>query len=158
MNSTDWDAVSRIYLEGIRTGNATFEEGIPPWPEWDRGHLPFARLVAEADGAVAGWAALSPVSGRRVYAGIAEVSVYVGVKHRGIGIGRELTAELIAESEQNGVWTLQAAVFPENAASLGLFEDCGFRVVGRRERLGKIAGVWRDVILLERRSTTVGID
>ena len=157
LNSSDWEAVGRIYLEGLRTGNATFEESVPPWPDWDRSHLPFARLVAEVGRIIVGWAALSPVSSRCVYAGVAEVSFYVGAEHCGFGIGRALMEELIAGSERSGIWTLQAGVFPENAASLHVLEDCGFRIVGRRERLAKISGVWRDVILLERRSTTVGI-
>jgi L-amino acid N-acyltransferase YncA len=155
MRQTDWEAVRKIYLEGIATGNATFETEAPDYQTWNRNHLNFARLVARANSAVVGWAALSAVSSRRVYAGVAEVSVYVSESARGEGIGRALLRSLIEESEQNGVWTLQAGIFPENSASIALHEQCGFRVVGRRERIGELNGAWRDVILLERRSSTV---
>jgi phosphinothricin acetyltransferase len=152
---SDWDSVRLIYLDGIATGNATFETDAPDWKQWDENHLGCGRLVARQDGAVVGWAALSPVSTRRVYSGVAEVSVYVAATARGKGIGRLLLAALVAESEQNGLWTLQAGIFPENAASIALHKQCGFREVGRRERLGMLRGVWRDVILLERRSRTI---
>lgn len=154
--ASDWPAVRRIYEEGIATGNATFETQSPEWEDWDRAHRPAPRLVAREDGRVVGWAALSPVSARRVYAGVAEVSVYVGESVRGRGAGRALLEELIARSERLGVWTLQAGIFPENPASLALHERCGFRVVGRRERIGRLHGRWRDVLLLERRSPAVG--
>ncbi len=153
----DWPAVRRIYLEGIRTGNATFETSPPPWNKWDAGHLPFARFVSVADGEIAGFAALSPISSRRVYAGVAEASVYIGAGHRGIGAGSKLVEKLIEASEEHGVWTLQAGIFPENEASLHLFKRAGFRDVGRRERIGQLAGRWRDVCLLERRSLKVGV-
>ena len=152
MKPTDWEAVRAIYLNGIAAGNATFETEAPDYETWNRNHLKFARLVARTDAAVVGWAALAPVSSRRVYAGVAEVSIYVADAARGQGIGRDLLRSLIEESERNGIWTLQAGVFPENSASIALHENCGFRRVGRRERIGALNGIWRDVILLERRS------
>jgi phosphinothricin acetyltransferase len=157
MKADDWEQVRSIYLEGIATGVATFETEAPAREKWDAGHLRKMRLVArEAEGAVLGWAALSPVSDRCVYGGVAEVSVYVGARGRGRGVGRALLEALIEASERNGIWTLQAGVFPENAASIRLHLGCGFREVGRRERIGKLNGVWRDTLLLERRSRTVG--
>ena len=151
----DWPAVREIYEEGIRGGNATFETETPSWEEWDAAH-PRLRLVAERDGKVAGWAALSPASTRRCYRGVGEVSVYVGDDARGAGVGRALLDELVARSEQAGYWTLTAGVFPENEASLRLHRACGFREVGVRERIGETGGLWRDVVLLERRSRNVG--
>jgi len=148
----DWDAVRAIYLEGIATHNATFETSAPEWDAWDRGHLPACRLAAREDGALLGWAALSPVSGRCVYAGVAEVSIYVAERARGQGVGRALLAALVAASEAHGLWTLQAGIFPENTASIALHRRAGFRIVGTRERLGRMHGRWRDVVLLERRS------
>jgi L-amino acid N-acyltransferase YncA len=157
MRPDDWPAVRAIYLEGIATGNATFEQTAPTWEKWDAGHLPDSRIVARSDaGAVLGWAALSSVSSRCVYAGVSEVSIYVAEGARGYGIGRHLMSRLIAASEANGIWTLQAGIFPENVASIALHERAGFRVVGRRERLGQMNGRWRDVVLMERRSATVG--
>ncbi len=156
MRPEDWDQVRSIYREGIATGHATFETDAPSRENWGGAHLKEARLVARDGDAVLGWAALSPVSSRCVYAGVAEVSVYVAAGARGRGVGRALLRELIAASERQGIWTLQAGVFPENRASLELHRRCGFREVGRRERLGRLGGVWRDVILLERRSPTVG--
>jgi phosphinothricin acetyltransferase len=154
----DWPYVRDIYAQGIATGDATFETRIPEWLEWDRGHLTECRLAAvDVTDTLLGWAALSPVSNRCVYGGVAEVSVYVGTAARGRGVGRALLAGLVETSETAGIWTLQAGIFPENAASVVLHERCGFRLVGRRERLGKMAGRWRDVLLLERRSTTVGV-
>lgn len=152
----DWPEVERIYREGIETGHATFERAPPDRATWDASHLAGCRLVAESGGALAGWAALSPVSDRCVYAGVAEVSVYVSAARRGGGVGRRLLAALIAASERAGVWTLQAGIFPENRASVALHQACGFRVVGRREALGELNGEWRDVLLLERRSEVVG--
>ena len=152
MEAEHWEAVRAIYLEGIATGNATFQTEAPEWSAWDAGHHTHSRLVALDDGRVAGWAALSPVSARPVYAGVAEVSVYVAAAYRGRGVGRALLAALIESSEAHDVWTLQAGIFPENTASVALHERCGFRVVGRRERLGRLGGAWRDVLLLERRS------
>jgi L-amino acid N-acyltransferase YncA len=157
LSPADWPAVRAIYLEGIATGHATFETEAPSWEKWDASHRPDCRLVARAGGAVLGWAALGPVSGRCVYGGVAEVSLYVGASHRGKGIGRKLLESLIEQSEQKGLWTLQAGIFPENQASLALHEKCGFRVVGRQEKIGCMNGVWRDVIRLERRSRIIGI-
>jgi L-amino acid N-acyltransferase YncA len=153
----DWPAVRAIYLEGIATGMATFETTPPPWEKWDADHLPGARLVAREGSDILGWAALSPVSGRCVYAGVAEVSVYVAAAARRKGVGRALLEELVRVSERSGLWTLQAGIFPENLSSLTLHLRCGFREVGRRERLGKLKNEWHDVILLERRSLKVGV-
>jgi phosphinothricin acetyltransferase len=151
----DWPAVRAIYEEGIRGGDATFETEPPSWEQWDAAH-PQLRLVAERAGAVVGWAALSPASARRCYRGVGEVSVYVAEAARGNGFGRALLLALVERSEQAGYWTLAAGVFPENEASIRLHEACGFREVGVRERVGRLHGVWRDVVLLERRSRTVG--
>jgi phosphinothricin acetyltransferase len=155
MRADDWPAVRAIYEDGIREGNATFETEPPGWEAWDAAHSEL-RLVAESGGVVVGWAALSDVSGRCCYRGVGEVSVYVGEVARGVGIGRLLLNELISRSEASGYWTLQAGIFPENDASLRLHRACGFRDVGVRERLGELGGVWRDVVLLERRSAEVG--
>jgi phosphinothricin acetyltransferase len=152
----DWPAVRAIYEEGIATKNATFETAAPSWDTWDAKHAKTARLVAVTAEAVVGWAALSPVSDRCAYAGVAEVSVYVASAARGQGVGLRLLRELVAQSEQQGIWSLQAGILPENAASLAIHERCGFRVVGTRERLGQLDGRWRDVVLLERRSRAVG--
>lgn len=151
-----WEAVRSIYAEGIATGQATFETEVPGWEEWDARHLSIGRLVAQEAGEVIGWAALSPMSDRCVYGGVAEVSVYIGRRQRGKGIGSRLLERLIEESEAGGIWTLQAGIFPENVASIRMHEKFGFRPVGRRERIGKLAGRWRDVLLLERRSEVVG--
>lgn len=156
MQPADWTEVRAIYLEGIDTGNATFETAAPSFADWNKAHLPFARLVARLGGGTVGWAALSPVSSRCVYGGVADLSVYVAAASRGAGVGRKLLNALIVESERHGIWTLQAGIFPENAASLALHRACGFREVGRRERIGRMYGLWRDTILLERRSTIVG--
>lgn len=154
MRPDDWAAVEEIYLQGIATENATFETESPGWENWSARHHMHSRLVARTGGRVLGWAALSPVSMRRVYAGVAEVSIYVADAARGQGVGRALLPALIEQSEQNGIWTLQAGIFPENAPSIALHKSCGFREVGRREKIGKLNGVWRDVVLLERRSKT----
>jgi phosphinothricin acetyltransferase len=151
----DWPEVARIYEEGIATGNATFETEVPSWEAWDRAHLPEHRFVAERDGRVAGWIALLPVSPRACYAGVAEISAYVGEEARGRGVGSELLATATESSERAGIWTLQTGVFPENSASLGLLQRFGFRVLGTQERIGRLHGVWRDVVLLERRSEVV---
>lgn len=156
MTLADAEGVLAIYAEGLATGEATFETEVPTWAAWDAGHLQDCRLVARAGGTLVGWAALSPVSGRCVYAGVAEVSVYVAAAARGQGVGGALLRHLVAASEGAGLWTLQAGIFPENAASLRLHERCGFRVVGRRERIGQLHGRWRDTLLLERRSSMVG--
>lgn len=158
LTAQDWSAVSAIYAEGIATGNATFETTVPTWESWDTGHRADSRLVARRDGQIVGWAALSPVSGRCVYGGVAEVSVYIAAAARGGGIGTALLQRLITESEAAGMWTLQAGILRENSASLALHEKCGFRQVGYREKLGQLNNVWRDVMLLERRSQLVGVD
>lgn len=158
MLDSDWTEVRRIYLEGIATGHATFETEAPSWEHWNNTHLPHARLVARDGSDVKGWAALSPVSSRRVYAGVAETSVYVGSDARELGIGRALLEALIQAAESNGIWTLQASIFPENKASIELHKSLGFREVGRRERIAKLSGVWRDTVLLERRSAVAGVD
>jgi phosphinothricin acetyltransferase len=152
----DWPAVRAIYEEGIRSGNATFERAPPSWEAWDEAH-PRLRLVAERDGSVVGWAALSPASSRRCYRGVGGVSVYVAEGARGEGVGRALLQRLVERSKEAGYWTLTAGVFPENEASLRLHRACGFSEIGVRERIGESGGVWRDVIWLERRSTQVGV-
>ena len=157
MQAQDWTDVRRIYWEGIQTGQATFEQQLPAWEAWDDAHLKHCRLVGRIDGVVVGWAALSPISDRCVYAGVAEVSVYVCRDFRDHGIGRQLLHALIHASEREGLWTLQSGIFPENTASVALHKTLGFREVGRRERIGQMNGTWRDVLLLERRSTVTGI-
>lgn len=157
LTAEDWPAVEAIYRQGIATRQATFETETPPWEVWDACHATAPRLAARLDGRLAGWAALSPVSVRAVYRGVAEVSVYVAQEFRGQGVGRALLGELVRQSEALGYWTLQASIFLENAASLALHAACGFRQVGRRARIGQLNGVWRDVLLLERRSAAVGV-
>ena len=158
MIESDWDLVRNIYVEGIATGNATFETDAPVWKSWDSSHLAHSRLVARNGENIVGWAALSPVSGRCVYGGVAEVSVYVGENGRGLGVGKSLLIALIKSSEENGIWTLQAGIFPENTASRELHLRNGFREIGFRERIGKHGGIWRSTVLFERRSQTIGID
>ena len=158
MNPKDWQAVSSIYKIGINTGNATFETDAPTWQRWDATHVPTCRLIATIDNDIAGWAALSPVSSRCVYGGVAEVSVYVDIAQGGKGIGSKLLESLIHESERAGYWTLQSGIFPENISSLKIHKKLGFREIGYREKIGKMGGVWRDNIILERRSKTIGID
>jgi phosphinothricin acetyltransferase len=155
MRPADWKAVRRIYLEGIATGQATFEKRAPTWRKWNESHRRRPRLAATANGKVVAWAAVSPVSGRRAYAGVAEVSIYVAARARGQGIGRALLSRLARAAEEAGIWTLQAGIFPENKASLAIHRRCGFRKVGRRERIGRQGAVWRDVVLLERRSGSI---
>jgi L-amino acid N-acyltransferase YncA len=157
MTDADWPTVAAIYKEGIATGHATFEDSVPDWREWNAKHLPDCRLVARAGGKVVGWSLLSPVSSRCVYKGVAEVSVYVKASMRGRGIGRVLLAAVVEAAEQAGIWTLQSGIFPENTASMTVHQQCGFRLVGYRERLGQMNGVWRDVVLMERRSKVVGV-
>ena len=154
----DWELVRAIYLEGVATGQATFETEAPNWECWDAGHLPQCRLVARNGDGVLGWAALSPVSRREVYAGVAEVSVYVAASARGLAVGGALMRALIEASERQGIWTLQSNVFPENHASVALHLKHGFREVGRRERIARHHGVWRDTVVLERRSSVVGMN
>ncbi len=158
MEIKDWENVSRIYRLGIDTGIATFEKEIPSWNTWDTAHLKSCRLIAENDHKIVGWAALSPVSGRCVYGGVAEVSVYVDISYNNKGIGTRLLQELIKESEKNGIWTLQSGIFPENKASIQLHKKLGFREIGFREKIGKKDGVWYDNVILEKRSKTIGID
>jgi L-amino acid N-acyltransferase YncA len=155
MRPRDWESVLAIYLEGMATGHATFETEAPDWERWDSGHLPNCRLVARNGNVVLGWAALSPVSKRQAYAGVAEVSVYVAATARGVGVGGALMRALIEASEQSGVWTLQSSIFPENHASVALHLKHGFREVGRRERIARHHGLWRDTVVLERRSSVV---
>jgi L-amino acid N-acyltransferase YncA len=150
--------VRRIYEEGIATGHATFETEAPDWPAWDEAHLPDHRFVARRGDRVVGWGALAPVSHRRVYAGVAEVSVYVADGARGEGVGRALLSALVRSSEEAGLWSLQTGIFPENEASLALHRRLGFREVGIRERIGRHHGVWRDVVFLERRSGVAGVN
>jgi len=148
-----WSAVEAIFAEGIATGNATFEPQTPDWDGFDHRFLPQCRLVARAGNDVVGWAALTPYSRRLVYKGAAEVSVYVASSARGRGVGKVLLNALIACSEAEGFWTLQAGIFPENAASLALHHACGFRIVGERQKIGRMPdGTWRDVVLMERRA------
>ena len=159
MSPEDWIEVRDIYIEGIRTGNATFETAAPSWESWDLDHVQDCRLVTTYGKKVIGWAALSPVSSRRVYSGVAEVSLYLSVEYRGKGIAVKLLKDLIRCSEQRGFWTLQSGIFPENLASLSVHKKCGFREIGLRKKMGKMSnGTWRDVVLLEWRSESVGID
>lgn len=154
---SDFDSVKDIYQQGIDTGNATFETQVKEWDEWNNSMLQVCRLVAVENERVVGWAALSPVSNRCVYAGVAEVSVYVASEARGKGVGQIWLAKLVEESEKKGFWTLQAGIFPENESSIALHQKNGFRILGLQEKLGKMGEKWRDVVLLERRSKVVGI-
>ena len=156
MQASDWAVIREIYSQGIATGHATFETEVPSWEKWNSSHHSHSRLIARDNQRVLGWAALSPVSGRGVYAGVAEVSIYIGDRARGKGIGKSLLNSLIEASELSGVWTLQAGIFPENTASIALHKSCGFREVGIRTRIGQLKGRWRDVLLLERRSLFIG--
>jgi L-amino acid N-acyltransferase YncA len=155
MQAADWPQVAAIYQAGMDTGNATFETTVPAWKKWNAAHRPDCRLVVRNGDQVLGWAALSPVSTRAVYAGVAEESIYIAAAARGQGVGKALLGALIAASEQVGIWTLQTGIFPENVPSIGLHRACGFREVGIRERLGQRYGVWHDVVLMERRSQIV---
>ena len=158
MQSEDWPDVQRIYREGIETGNATFETQVPEWGVWDGKTRPQPRLVARLEDQVVGWAALSSVSARVVYMGVCEVSVYVAAAARGQGVGKKLLQALVQASEELGIWTLQASIFPENQASIAIHEQCGFRILGRREKIAQHRGRWRDTVLMERRSQVVGND
>ena len=157
MVASDWPEAALILREGIATGNATFEDTVPTWQEFDQTHLPHCRLAAKSRDGIVGWIVLGAVSRRRAYAGVAEISVYVKASARGRGVGRMLLEAVIRESEQAGIWMLQAGVFPENAASLALHRQCGFRTVGIREQIGRMNGTWRDVVLLERGSRVTGV-
>jgi len=157
MEFTDWKAVAEIYKEGIESGMATFEKTIPEWDQWDKNHIQSCRLIAKYDHKIVGWAALSAVSSRCVYGGVAEVSVYVSSKVRGMEIGTHLLRKLIVESEDRGYWTLQSGIFPENEASIRLHQNLGFRRIGFRERIGQLNGVWKDNILMEKRSNRTGL-
>ena len=156
MQPEDWEAVARIYRDGLDTGNASFETEVPAWESWNESHHRECRLVVESSGAVVAWAALSPVSRRQVYRGVAEHSIYVDETARGRGVGRLLLRALIERSESAGIWTLQTSIFPENQASVALHTREGFRILGTRERVAQHHGRWRDTVLLERRSPTVG--
>jgi L-amino acid N-acyltransferase YncA len=147
-----------IYLQGIKSGHATFQTSAPTWEEWDNSHLKHSRLLAIENDQVLGWAALTPVSSRCVYGGVAEVSVYIAMEARGKGVGTRLLSALVTASEQNQIWTLQSGIFPENTASVHIHQKCGFRIVGIREKIGKMGAIWRDNLLLERRSTHIGLD
>jgi L-amino acid N-acyltransferase YncA len=157
-NAEDWMQVREIYAQGIATGVATFETQVPEWEEWNKLHFSYCRLVVRQNNKILAWAALSPISERCIYGGVAEVSIYVSQNWRSKGIGTLLLKALITESENKGIWTLQASIFPENKNSLNLHLKCGFRIIGVRKKLGKHKGVWRDVLFLERRSRRVGID
>ena len=157
IKAKDWEAIAKIYKRGIETGIATFETEIPAWSTWDSSHFKTCRFVAWLNNTIIGWAALSPVSDRCVYGGVAEVSVYVDTKYNGEGIGTQLLKHLIAESENEKIWTLQSGIFRENQASIKLHKKLGFREIGFREKIGKRNGIWYDNIILERRSKTIGI-
>ena len=160
MQSVDYPSVSRIFTQGIETGNATYDTSAAVWEDWDAKHLIHSRWVVKSvgDDSVLGWAALSPVSSRIVFSGVAELSIYVDTDYLGKGMGNVLMEAVVASSEENGIWMLQSGIFPENQASIGMHEKFGFRLVGRRERIGKMAnGIWRDIVLLERRSLIVGL-
>lgn len=154
----DWPAVVEIYRQGIESGNATFETEVPEWESWDGARHPDCRIMAAVDGETVGFAALSPVSGRTVYAGVQEVMIYVAASARGCGVGGQLLTRLVHEAEAAGIWTLKAGIFPENQASIRIFENAGFRILGTHDRLGRFHdGRWRDVVLMERRSAVAGI-
>lgn len=157
MRASDWSQVSAIYLSGIKTETATFQAEVPTWEDWNNNHSKSCRLVARLGNEILGWVALSPISSRCVYAGVAEVSIYIDARHRGQGVGTALLETIIKLSEESGFWTLQSGIIKENIASINLHKKCGFRVLGVRERLGKMSnGKWHDVVLMERRSKTVG--
>ena len=157
MQDGDWEQVRAIYLEELATGQASFETEAPDWAHWDEAHLRHSRLVARDGGRVVAWAALTSMSRRRCYAGVAEVSIYVSASHRGRGLGKRLLSKLVASSERHGIWTLFGSTFPENEGSLRTLSACGFRLMGRRERIAQHHGVWRDTVITERRSKIVGV-
>ncbi len=154
----DWDDVREIFIEGIQTGNATFQTEAPTWEEWDASHTAKCRFVATFKEKVVGWAALSPISSRKAFSGVAEVSIYLSGSSTGMGIGGKLLKHLIEDSEQQGFWTIQSMIFPENEGSIHLHRKHSFEIVGTRKKIGKLNGVWRDVVLLERRSFLTGKD
>jgi L-amino acid N-acyltransferase YncA len=155
----DWPSVRSIYLQGICSGISTFETSVPEWEEWDKAHRKTCRFVAVSpENVVIGWAVLSQITKREAYHGVAEVSIYIHEKFRGQGVGKALLSMLIESSENEGIWTLQARIFAENEASIKLHLACGFHIVGRRERIARVNGSWHDTILLERRSSIVGVD
>ncbi len=156
IDQTNYSSVESIYQQGMATGFATFQDEVPSWESWDKDHLRHSRLLVKEGDQIMGWAALSPVSGRCVYGGVAEISIYIAENARGKGYGKSLLNKLIAESERNGIWTIQAEIFPENIASIELHKKCGFRQIGFREKIGKKNGVWRDTLLMERRSKIIG--
>lgn len=158
INPEDWPSIAKIYKQGIDTGIATFETEVPSQEHWDYAHINACRLAAWIENHLVGWAALSPVSGRCVYGGVAEVSVYVDTERQGMGIGSKLLEHLITESEQEGFWTLQSGIFPQNMASINLHKKLGFRTIGYRQKVGKLKGIWYDNVLMERRSKIIGID
>jgi len=154
----DWDRVREIFIEGIQTGNATFRTEAPTWNEWEKDHLTNCRFVAKQNGEVVGWVALTPISSMLAFSGVVEVSIYIASSAAGMGVGSRLLQQVIESSEQNNIWTIQSMIFPENVASIKLHRKFGFEEVGTRKQIGKLNGVWRDVVLLERRSTIVGVD
>ncbi|PSR55703.1 N-acetyltransferase [Adhaeribacter arboris] len=158
LQEKDWPVVAAIYREGILTGHATFQKEIPDWLDWNKAHVPACRFVAKINDGIVGWAALAPISVREVYRGVAEVSIYIKQNNRGQRLGENLLKHLVTASELAGFWTLQAVIFPENVASIKIHEKAGFRIVGRREKIGKMDTSWRDTLLLERRSVIVGVD
>ncbi|EKQ56057.1 MULTISPECIES: GNAT family N-acetyltransferase [unclassified Clostridium] len=159
MKASDWEQVKNIYIEGIKTGIATFQTEAPTWENWNIGHLDKCRLVARSVNGILGWVALSPTSSRDCYKGVVEVSIYVGEKYKGQGIGKNLLTSLINNSEENGIWTLYCAIIRENIASIAMHKSCGFREIGIREKVARTSsGVWHDVVLMERRSKKVGIN
>ena len=159
MKESDWEEVSKIYLEGINTGIATFQNSLPTLDDWNKGHIKSCRLVAKSEGKVLGFAALSPTSSRPVYSGVAEVSIYIGEDYRGLGVGKTLLTNLIKLSEENNFWTLQSGIIRDNTSSIQLHKKCGFREIGIREKVAKMdTGIWHDTVLMELRSTTVGIN
>ena len=149
--------IANIYRQGLETGHATFETTVPSWEDWDKGKLSHSRLAAVSNDTVVGWAALSAVSDRCVYGGVAELSIYIANDHKGKGIGKALMSKLIEQSEAHGIWTLQSGMFPENEATVALHKSLGFRIIGYREKIGKLRDTWRDTIIMERRTTTTGI-
>ncbi|ASE62076.1 N-acetyltransferase [Chryseobacterium sp. KBW03] len=150
--------IAEIYRQGLETGNATFETSVPNWEDWDKSKLEHSRFAAVIDNIIVGWAALSAVSDRCVYGGVAEVSIYISNDHKGKGIGKALMTKLITESEIHGIWTLQSGMFPENEATIALHKSTGFRIIGHREKIGKLGDTWRDTVIMERRSKTIGLN